>query len=165
MLNITSKCFSTSNNTPRARWVLHGAKDFLKYFHTLFLNNILFLLVLQFRSSLFYNTSARHEWHERDTSNTCTTQTTRATWVRHECCTSTTGTTRVRHQWKILILITAQVKTYFHTSVLAIWQMKDYKERSNFILRTTFWKCLVPMPKCISKKRKLISDKNHFLWN
>ena len=128
MLNITSKCFSTSNNTPRARWVLHGAKDFLKYFHTLFLNNILFLLVLQFRSSLFYNTSARHEWHERDTSDTCTTRTTRATWVRHECCTSTTGTTRVRHEWKI-------------------------------------WKCLVPTPKCISKKRKVICDKNHFSWN
>ena len=24
--------------------------------------------------------------------------------------------------------------------------MKDYKERHNFILRTAFWKCLVPMP-------------------
>ena len=26
--------------------------------------------------------------------------------------------------------------------------MKDYKEKNNFILRTTFRKCLVPMPKC-----------------
>ena len=30
------------------------------------------------------------------------------------------------------------MKTCFHNPVLAIWQMKDYKERNNFILRTTF---------------------------
>ena len=29
--------------------------------------------------------------------------------------------------------------------------MKDYKEKNNFILRATLWKCLVPMPKCIGK--------------
>ena len=27
--------------------------------------------------------------------------------------------------------------------------MKDYKEKNNLILRTNFWKCLVPMPKCV----------------
>ena len=32
----------------------------------------------------------------------------------------------------------AQVKTYFDRPILAIWQIKDYKERNNFIIRTTF---------------------------
>ena len=82
------------------------------------------------RSSLSYNTSARHERHE------CGTNATRTTRVQHECDTSDTSATRVRN----LILITTRVKTYFHTSILAMGQMKDYKEK-NFILRTTFWKC------------------------
>ena len=131
------------------------------------------------RSSLFYNTSARHERHECNTNDTSATRTTRvqhecgrsdtsATRVRqerhecntsatrvlhqqHECDTSATGATRVRHEWENLILITTRVKTYFHVPVLTIWQMKDYKERNNFILRTTFRKRLVPMPKCIWK--------------
>ena len=29
-----------------------------------------------------------------------------------------------------------------------------HKERNNFILRTTFWKCLVPIPKCESAKSR-----------
>ena len=53
---------------------------------------------------------------------------------RHECNTSATRSTRV--------------KTYFHTLILTIWQIKDYKEGRNFILGTTFWKCLV---KCTTK--------------
>ena len=72
-------------------------------------------------SSLIYNTSARHERHECDTIE------------------------------KILILITTRMKTYFHIPIFTMWQVKDYKERNNFILRTTFWKCLVPMPKCAWK--------------
>ena len=71
------------------------------------------------RSSLFYNTSARHE--------------------RHECYTSETRTTRMWHEWKL------------HTPVFAIWQMKHYKESNNFITRTNFCKCLLPMPKCVWK--------------
>ena len=65
--------------------------------------------------------------------------------------TSDTNATRVRHkrherhEWKTLVLITTQMKTYFHTPIFTIWQVKDYKERNNFILRTTFWKCLVPL--------------------
>ena len=82
-------------------------------------------------SSLVYNTSARHEWHE--------------------CETSATLTIRVQHEWKVSILITTLVKTYFYTPILTIWQVKDYEERNNFILRTNFWKCLVPMPKCVWK--------------
>ena len=80
------------------------------------------------RSSLCYITSTRHE--------------------RNECDKCATRTTRV----KIFDLITTQVKTFSHPYIFtAIWQMKDYKERNNFILRTTFWKCLVPMPKCVWK--------------
>ena len=96
-------------------------------------------------SSLFYKTSARHEQHECDTNDTSATRVRRE---RHECDTSAT---RVLHEWEILILITTIVKTYFHTTILAIWQMKDYKERKNFIIRITFWKCFVPMPKYIWK--------------
>ena len=99
-------------------------------------------------SSLFYKTSVWHERHERRECNTKATQM-RREWK--ECDTSATRTTRVRHEWKFLILITTWVKTYFHTHILAIWQIKDYKEKSNFILRTTFWKSLVIMPKCVWK--------------
>ena len=79
-----------------------------------------------------------------DTSDTSVIRTTR---VRHECYTNDTSATRVEN----LILITTRVKTYFHTPILAMHQMKDYKERNDFILRTTFWKWLVPMPKCVWK--------------
>ena len=101
----------------------------------------------------------RHEQHE------CTTSETRATrvwhrceksaiWVlhkRHDCDTSAIRTTRVRHKWESLILITTPVKTYFDTPILAIWQIKGYKGWKSFIIRTTFWKYLVLMPKCIWK--------------
>ena len=111
-------------------------------------------------SSLIYNTSPRHErrkcdmsatqttrvQHEWDTSDTSATQ---MLHERHKCDTIATRTTRVRHKWKILILIMAWVKTNFHTPRFTIWQVKDYKETNNFILRTTFWKYLVPMPKCV----------------
>ena len=66
--------------------------------------------------------------------------------LQHECQTQAT---RVRHEWKILILITTSLKTYFHTLIFIIWQVKDYNERNNLILRTSFWKCLVSMPKCV----------------
>ena len=70
--------------------------------------------------------------------------------MRHECDTSATRTTRV--------------KTYFHTPICAIWKVKVYKERHSLILRTTFWKCLAPMPnafeKCITKT-KLFNGKRY----
>ena len=98
-------------------------------------------------SSLIYNTGARHERHECNTSATrvqheCNMTETKVTRVLHwqyECDTSPTRTTQVRHEWKILILITARVKTYFYALISAIWKVKDYNERNNFILRTTFW--------------------------
>ena len=64
------------------------------------------------RSSLIYNTIARHEWHLCDTS-----------------------ATRVK---KRLILITIRIKTCSHVPIFTILQVKDYKERNNFILSTTF---------------------------
>ena len=87
-------------------------------------------------SSLIYNTSSRHEWHECDTSATrmrheCDTN---ATQARHECYTNDTSVTRVRHEWTILILIATRVKTYFYTLIFTIWQ------------------------------RSLVFDKNHFMW-
>ena len=45
-------------------------------------------------SSLIYNTSARHERHECDTSDTSKTGATR---VRHECHTNDTSATRVKN--------------------------------------------------------------------
>ena len=79
--------------------------------------------------SLFYNTSARHERHECDTTDTSAARVRRE---QHVYNTSATRTTRVRHEWDILILITTRVKTYFLIPRLAIWQVKAYKERNNF---------------------------------
>ena len=42
--------------------------------------------------------------------------------------------------------------------------MKDYKERNNFILTTTFWKYLVPIPKAFkkcTKKTELCNGKSY----
>ena len=69
-------------------------------------------------SSLIYNTSARHERYECNTSETnailvqhqrqeCNTSETQTTIVRHGSytnSTSATWTARVRNEWKILIL-------------------------------------------------------------
>ena len=78
------------------------------------------------RSSLIYNTSARHKRHESDTSDTSATPT---TWARHE--------------WKILVLITALVKTYFHTLIFT------YIYLLIIFTKNCLWKCLVSMPKCV----------------
>ena len=84
-----------------------------------------------------------------DTSDTSVTvtQTTRMRIEWEECNASETQATQVRHEYytneksaNLLILIMTRVETYYHTHILAIWQMKDYKERSSFILRTNFWK-------------------------
>ena len=114
-------------------------------------------------SSLIYNTSDRHERHKCNTSATLATRVQHefgtshnsATQVQHEC----TLTTRVRHKCytkdasatlvKHFDFVTRRVKTYFRTLIFAIWQVKDYKERNNFILRTTSRKCLFSMPKCV----------------
>ena len=56
-----------------------------------------------------------------------------------------------RHEWHKCDTSTTQIKTYFHSPAFTIWQVKDYKERNNFILKTTFWKCLMSMPKDTTK--------------
>ena len=98
------------------------------------------------------------------TSDTSATRTTR---VRHECDMNAKRMARLRHECYTSDTSVTPVKNFdfcnnksenkfsreniFSHPILAIWQMKDYKERNNFILTTTFWKCIVPMPKCIWK--------------
>ena len=92
------------------------------------------------RSSLLYNTSARHEWYESYTNDT----------VRCECNTNDTSATQVEN----LDFDNDTSENIFlhpYISYLAKLQMRDNKERNNFIPRTIFWKCLVPMPKCVWK--------------
>ena len=95
-------------------------------------------------SSLIYNTSVRHERHECNTSDTSAT---RALHERQDCDMGE----------KNLILITTRVKTYFHIPIFTIWQEKDYKERNNFILSTTFgnasFPCQNTFEKCSTKTR------------
>ena len=60
------------------------------------------MIQLNRRSSLYYNTSARHERHECDTNDTSATRVTHdwntsATRVTHECNTSDTSATRVKN--------------------------------------------------------------------
>ena len=68
-----------------------------------------------------------------------------ATRVQHKCGTSATRTTRVRHKCytndtseKTFDFDNYGSKNMFHIPIFTIWQVKDYKERSNFILSTTF---------------------------
>ena len=70
-----------------------------------------------------------------------------ATQVRHECYTNNTSAAEV----KIFYFNNDTSEKTFSHPILAIWQMKECKERNNFILRTTFWKRLVPMPNCLLK--------------
>ena len=75
---------------------------------------------------------------------------TSATRLRHECNTNGTIATRV----KVLILITRRVKTYFHASILTIQLMNNYKEKNNFILKTTgnaSFPCQNAFKKCTTK--------------
>ena len=87
--------------------------------------------------------SARHERHECDTNDTSATQ------VRRECYTNDTSAGRVKN----FDFDNDSSENIFSHSYINYITMKDYKERNNFILRTTFWKCLLPMPfeKCTTK--------------
>ena len=98
---------------------------------------ILVHLIISSGSSLIYNTSARHKLHECITTDTNATKVTQIQHKQHECNTSATRVLHKRHECntRTLILTTTRLKTYFHSP---IWQVKDYKERNNFILRTTF---------------------------
>ena len=76
------------------------------------------------RSSLFCNTSARHE--------------------RHECSTSTT-------RGKNFDFDNGTSENIFPHPYISYKQMKNCRESRNFILRTTIYKCLVPTPKSFEK--------------
>ena len=75
-------CHSYKINYKAIEHLNYGVK---KMFSTLKLR----FTTTNLRSSLFYNTSARHERHECDTS---------ATGVRHKCDMNNTSATRVLHE-------------------------------------------------------------------
>ena len=116
---------------------------------------------IKYWSSLFYYTSARHEQHECNTNDTSATRTlrvwlewdmsdtsaTRTTWVRHKCYTNDTSVIRIKN----FDFHNDTSENIFWHPYISCMQMKDCKERSNIILRTTFWECLVPMSKCVWK--------------
>ena len=83
------------------------------FFSAVSIYGLLFLRAF-WRSSLIYNTSARSERYE---CNTTAKLATRAIRMRQKCNTSATRTTQVRHKWKILILITTRVKTFSHPCI------------------------------------------------
>ena len=93
-----------------------------------------------------------------ETSDTNDTSATRAVRLHRKCDRSVTRITRVQQERCMNDTSATRVKkfdfdnkTSENTLILVVWQMKDYKEKNSFILRTTFWKCLSPMPKCIWK--------------
>ena len=87
-------------------------------------------------SSLIYNTSARHERHECDTS---------ATQVRHECYTNNVSATRV----KIFDFDNGTGKNIFSHLYIYYMASERLQGEEQFHTKNTFWKCLVSMPKCV----------------
>ena len=148
-------------------WILLLKTTWLISYRSIFSNiQACFLADKTPRSSLFYNTSARHGRHECDTNDTsatrvrhgrheCDTSATRVLHQQHESDTSATRTTPVQHEWEILILISTRGKTHFHIPILAIWQMKDYKERISQTVFSTW-------PKCQDKKFKHLENEKNF---
>ena len=120
-------------------------KTVTSFFHSLRHLQSLSSLYLAYFTTRVPDTSATRLRHDRHECNTSETQT---TWVHYKYDTSVTQTTQVQQEWKILIFATKRVKTHF---LIPIWRMKDYKERNSFILKTTFRKCIIPMPKCVWK--------------
>ena len=117
--------------------LLVRAKSFFflnKDFKTALISSFMLLLMSATRTIRM-----QHKWHESDTSET------RATQLRRKCYTNDTSATRVKN----FDFVMTRIKTYFHTLIFTIWLVKDYKERNNRIPRTTFWKCLFALPKCV----------------
>ena len=101
-----------------------------------------------FRSSLIYNTSAKDERHEYNTSET------RATQVRHEYYThdmSATRTTRLRHEWKIFDFDNCTSKYIFSDSYIYYMAVEILQREEQFHSKYYLWKYLIPMPKCVWK--------------
>ena len=92
----------------------------------------------QIESSLFYNTSARHEQHKCDTNDTsatqarherreCSTSATLVRRVRYECDASATQKTRVRNEWEIVTAVISYVAN-------EILQGEEQFHSKNFLL-------------------------------
>ena len=92
-----------------------------------------------FGSSLIYNTSARHERHECDTSDTSATQ------VRYECYTNDTSATRV----KKFDFDNCMSKNKFSHSYIYYMASERLQGEEQFHSKYFLWKCLIPMPKCV----------------
>ena len=121
----------------------------------------LFILCFLKRPSLYYNTSVRHERQKCDTNDTSATRVrherheyntsaTRVRHERHECYTNDTGATLVKN-FDFDNKTSENIFSHPYNSYIANGekQKSNFKEESNFILRTSFWKCIVPMPKCV----------------
>ena len=109
------------------------------------------------RSSLIYNTSARYERHECQTSETWTTRVqhtsaTQGLHERHKCDTSATRTTRVRHEWKKLDFDNYTNKHIFSDSIIYYMAIERLQEEEQFHSKYYLWECLIPMLECVWKK-------------
>ena len=123
-----TKFLRTHLFTEHLQWLLlHFRWLLLYFFKNVIKTNFIWehlivfnLICIKLRSSLIYNTSARHErneyntsttlatrvWHEQHESDmnttqvwhACSTSATRTTQVRHECYTNNTSATRVLHE-------------------------------------------------------------------
>ena len=118
------------------------------------------------RSSLFYNTSARHECQTRATrvQHECKTNDMSSTRVQHEghkCDTSVTWTTRVRHErypndtsvtleknFDFVNDTSENIFSHPYTSYMANEKLQG---ETQFHYKNYLWKFLVPMPTCIYK--------------
>ena len=76
-----------------------------------------------FRSSLIYNTSARHEQHE---CNTCNTTTTRVQHQQHECNKSETQATRTQHKCNTSATLTTRVQHECYTNDKSATRVKNF---------------------------------------
>ena len=89
-----------------------------------------------------YNTNdttaiqVRHEWHE------CDINATRMTRVPHECYTNDSSATRMKN---FDFDKDTSENMFSHPCI----SYMANEERNNFILTITFWKCLIPISKCI----------------
>ena len=72
---------------------------------------------------------------------------TRATWLRNVCYTNDTRVTRVKN----LDFDNDTSGNIFSHQFISYIANERLQGEGNFILRTTFWKCLVPMPECVPK--------------
>ena len=108
-------------------------------------------------------TRARHEWDKSKSS---------ATEVRHKCYTNDTTAAQVNN-FEFYNDTNKNIISHAYIYFMAkIKEIKDHKDKNNFIVRTTFWKCFVPMPKSVWKVhhknwslqyRKLYQNPIHYI--